>query len=255
MKKLIVAVLLPHLIIAQNVKTLKLQADTLRKYGNERKSKKLYNKALNRILTYQERVTDYQWLSLSVAAHENELKLGKKVKPYICEQYGNNGIVLKEKIRKLTAQHIKYFTYYEWLGMTAITQMVRDTVSGQYIGFHLNNNRLLVWVTGKDVHFQQFSSSNVYKPLVIHNDSLRNLLIQHGEEIAHENLAKLRFKVSEQPFAVFEFRNGAEITEQRLADPKYLTNPEAYKDTYLSKLFPLIWNELRLYRTKVIVGI
>lgn len=259
MKKLFVVLLffLPFSVPAQNVQALKQNADSLQKLGKAKKAKKIYKQATDRVLSYQERITDEQWLQLSLSKRINDYYLTKKKdQPYICYEYGNDGPKQKEKIKELSAHGVKcLFTYNEWLGMTGPSIMAYpDPVTGN-IGLYLDARTLLVWATDTEVYFQEFSSSNVYKPLAIQNDTLRDILINHADEMVHQTLKKEFWRESEVPFCIFNFHVGQQVWEERLYDPKYLRNPEANSKTWLAKLMPLMWQEFKLYREKAIAGI
>ncbi|HWZ36553.1 MAG TPA: hypothetical protein VNW51_10355 [Mucilaginibacter sp.] len=248
---------LPLLSAAQSVKVLKQKADSLQKLGKGKKAMKVYKQATDRILNYQERITDMQWLQLSEAKRINDYYVTKKKdQPYISYEYGNDGPKLKEKIKEVSAQGVKcLFTYNEWLGYMGPTIMVYKDPVGGNVGLPLDARTLLVWATNTDVYFQEFSSSNVYKPLVIHNDTLRNILINHADEMIHQPLKPEHYIHSEVPFYIFNFYVGQQIWEERLYDPKYLKNPEANNKTWLAKIMPLMWQEYKLYRANAIAGI
>ncbi|HEY9534591.1 MAG TPA: hypothetical protein VIQ77_08650 [Mucilaginibacter sp.] len=257
MKKfiLLITMILPVIVHAQSAWTLKHQADSLRKHGKEKKAAKIYQKAIDKVLNYQERITDVQWLMLSLAAHDNQFNIDKKIFPFPCQEYGNHSIRLKEKIIELSSQNAQcIYTYDEWLSMTGTTMMTPDSVSGEKIGFPYKEKILLVWVMKNNVYFQEFNSSNVYRPLTIHNDTLRNLLVNHGSKMAHEALNKEHPKYSETPKFTFKFYSGVEQLTHVLNDPQYLIDPEVNSKSYLSKLRPLMWRESRLYHERAIKG-
>lgn len=259
MKKLFIAyfLVIPAFIQAQNVQALKNKADSLQKIGKARRAKKIYKQATDRVLNYEERITDTQWQQLSLSKRINDYYLTKKKdQPYICYEYGNDGPKQKEKIQQLSTQRIKcLFTYNEWLGMMGPSIVIYpDPVSGN-IGLYQDARTLLVWATNTDVYFQEFNSSNVYKPLVIQNDTLRDILINHADEMIHQPLKPEHYIHSEVPFYIFNFHIGQQIWEKRLYNPKYLKNPEANSQTWLAKLMPLMWHEYKLYRENAIKDI
>ncbi len=259
MKKLFVicCLLFPCLVFAQDYKTLKRKADSLQQRGKGRKAMKVYKQATDRVLNYQERITDDQWLQLSEAVRINDYYVTKKKdQPYISYEYGNNGPRLKEKIKALSAQGVKcLFTYNEWLGMTGPGIVVyHDPASGGNVGLYLDARTLLVWATNADVYFQEFNSSNIYKPLVIHNDTLTNILLNHANEMIHQALKPEHYIVSEVPFFIFEFHDGQQLWRRRLYNPKDLRNPEANSKTWLAKLMPIMWHEYKSYRTRAIAN-
>ena len=260
MKKLFVVICLltSFLASAQNVETLKHKADSLQKIGKGKKAMRTYKQATDRVLNYQERITDIQWLQLSEAKRINDYYVTKKKdQPYISYEYGNNGPKLNEKIKELSAQGVKcLFTYNEWLGYMGPTIMTfRNPAATIPIGLYLDARTLLVWATNTDVYFQEFNSSNIYRPLVIHNDTLRDILINHADEMTHQPLKPEHYKHSEVPFYIFNFHIGQQTWEERLYDPKYLKNPEANSKTWLAKLMPLMWREYKSYRINAIAGI
>lgn len=259
MRKLfiVICLLLPVCVVAQNVKTLKHQADSLRKIGKDRKARKLYKKAVDLVLNYQERVTDEQWMLLAAAVHANNYEITKKKsEPILSWEYGNNGPKLKEKIHALSIQGVKcLFTYTEWLGMIGPTfLMITDSSSGNKVAVTKDLRTLLVWATTTDVYFQEFNGSNIYRPLTIDNDTLRDILINHADEMIHQHLKDEHYKRSESPLYTFEFHIGTELWIRRLYDPKDVRNPEANSKTWLAKLMPIMWHEYKSYRARAITN-
>jgi len=72
----ICCLILPLISFAQNVKTLKHQADSLRKQGKYEKAEPLYTEAIDMVTRYQEKVSNHQWIELCLAAQHTRGLVG-----------------------------------------------------------------------------------------------------------------------------------------------------------------------------------
>jgi hypothetical protein len=254
MRKLLIVSFLfvPCVVIAQNFKTLKHQADSLRKAGNYQKAEPLYTEAINLILTYQEKVANQQWVELSLAAQQNHIKAynytDDKTAAYINWEYSETGPKLKEKINSLVRQNAKLiFTYMASGGGTINTYLVDDSISHTQTGYTPSNRQILVWVTDDTVFMQAFSDANVYAPVKLSNKALISFLMLHYEELPIQPIERTRLKKSDISFYVFHFYTIDNVWVKQTYNAYDTIDPTINSNTALYQLLPLIKEQVKAY--------
>ena len=253
MKKLFVLtyLILPFLSNAQNVETLKYQADSLRKQGEYKKAEPLYNEAVDLVVNYDEKITDEQWLKLSLAAQQNHIKAypytDDKTAVYVSVEYGDDGSKLKEKVKELVRQGTNcIFTWRTRPRGNTIFE-IKDPITAALGPGTIDSKQILVWATDKEAFIQEFNSSNVYKPIKIINQPLVKLLINHGDDLAHQNIRYEKTAHTEVAIFDFVFYTPEGVWRKQLHNPQDVAGPAINGSTWLSKLLPLIKAEADAY--------
>ncbi|WP_214069998.1 hypothetical protein [Mucilaginibacter sp. dw_454] len=244
--------LLTMAAIAQNVKTLKYQADSLRKKTEYQKAEPLYNEAINQVLTYQEKLTNQQWVELSLAAQQNHIKAynytDDKTATYANWEYSPTGPKLKEKINDLIRQTSSLvFTYGAYGGGTVNTYIVNDSISHTQTGYTPSYRQILVWVTDDAVFMQAFSDANIYEPIKIGNKALIKFLRLHQDELPIQAIERVHSKSSESSFYVFEFYTIDNVWTKRIYNAYDTTDSKINSNTALYQLLPLIQEQVKMY--------
>ncbi|HWZ36552.1 MAG TPA: hypothetical protein VNW51_10350 [Mucilaginibacter sp.] len=255
MKKIafIFCLLIPLLGEAQNVKTLKHQADSLRQTGNYQKAEPLYTEAINRVTSYEEKVTNHQWVELCIAAQQNHIKAysytDDKAAAYVNWEYGQNGPILKSKINELIKQKAKLvFTYEASGGFAADTYMFGDSISHTRIGFTPAARKILFWATADDIFFMQaFSDVNIYEPLKLENKAYINFAKSHQDELPFQTITRVHLKNPESPFYVFRFYAADNVWVKEISDPYNTVDPTVSSNTALCKLLPIVKDIVKGY--------
>lgn len=244
---------IPLLGEAQSIKILKHQADSLRNIGQYQKAEPLYTEAINRVITYQEKIANHQWVELSLAAQQNHIKAfsytDDKTAAYVNWEYGQNGPKLKEKINELVKQKANLvFTYEAFGGGAANTYMFADSISHTQVGFTPSFRKVLFWVTADNTFLMQaFSDVNIYEPLTLKNKAYINFLKTHSNELPFQTITRERLKDVEGPFYTFRFYTPDNVWVKTIHDAYNTANPTVNSNTALYKLLPIVKDMVKSY--------
>lgn len=254
MKKLIIfSIILPLIVQAQNVKTLKHQADSLRKKNEYLKAEPLYIDAINLVTSYQEKVPDHEWVELCIAAQQNHIKAytytDDKTAAFVNWEYGQNGPKLKEKISELVKQSAKLVFTYEVSGGFAVnTYMFGDSISHTRIGFTPSARKILFWVTADNTFFMQvFSDVNIYGPLKLRNKVYIDLIKSHYNELPFQTISRERLKNAESPYYIFRFYTTDNVWVKEIHDAYNTLNSALNSNKALYKLLPIVKEMVKSY--------
>ena len=172
-------------LMAQDFCTLKEQADKFRVKGKHKKAAKLYDKAIERVATFQENVNWRDWGEIGVAAYGNELsidKIAKTLPAFV--KYGGYGESFNNKIKELKAAGTRcIFTYRILPAQTEQTFLTRDHLLKKDL-FHgsLYERKLLVWGDKGQMFMQAFDNFNVYQPVKITDLEMIDICLDHYNE-------------------------------------------------------------------------
>ncbi|MDB5004140.1 MAG: hypothetical protein JWQ34_2365 [Mucilaginibacter sp.] len=246
MKKLLLifCIILPFYTNAQDFKTLIHQADSLNKRSKHKKALALYDKAIERIITYQEIIDNNQWFDVCRKAGD---LAGNDYAKYSPDRYFVDGEKFKEKLADLKTQHVNcVFTYTPYAdGGPGISYVVDPTRKFQF--FPSNNKRLLVWASNDAIYMQAFGD-NIYKPLKMDNQQLLDFLKENHNKFALEEIDRQRPKMMDAFIAfAFNFYWGGSTYSKSIHEPKNLVDPKQNANTYLGKLLPQIQAEAAKY--------
>jgi hypothetical protein len=250
MKKLLLifCLILPFCAPAQDLKTLIHQADSLNNRSKHKKALQLYDKAIQRVITYQEKIDDEEWFALCTKSGN---LAGNDYAKYSPARYFVDGEKFKEKIADLKKQHVNcIFTFKLYTdGGAMFSYTIDPTRKFQFDPS--NNKRLLVWATNHAVYMQAYGD-NVYKPLKMENQQLLNFLKENHNKFALEVLDRQRPKKSDGLIAfTFTFYWGGTTYPQYIHEPKNLIDPTLNVNTYLGKLLPQVQVEAANYYNRL----
>lgn len=238
---------------AQNVKTLKHQADSLRKQGQYEKAEPLYSEAIDMVTRYQEKVSNHQWIELCLAAQQNHIKAyaytDDKTAAFINWEYGQNGPKLKDKINQLVKERAKLvFTYEANAGSAVYTYMFSDSISHTRIGFTPSARKILFWATADDSYFMQaFSEMNVYEPMKLGNKAYINLIKSNFDELPIQTITREHLKDADAPSYTFRFYTISNVWVKKIHDARNTIDPTVNSNTALYKLLPIIKDMIKDY--------
>ncbi|MDB5158158.1 MAG: hypothetical protein JWR50_2865 [Mucilaginibacter sp.] len=233
---------------AQDFNTLTHRAELL-KSSNPKKALALYEKAINRVVNYRDKVTNEQWLQVSNAAADLTGKM--KVPEYDPNRYRIDGEKFIERIAKLKADSVKcIFAYQSFCdGCNGISYVIHP---GKRIPYFPSNEKwLLIWLDGNDIWMQAYGD-NIYKPLKMNNKPLADFLKAHCNELPLQELARSRSKLSDG-VTKFRFRFYWDGTtyEKTIANKADLIDPTINSDKYLTELSPQIQAEATIYYDRI----
>lgn len=248
MKKLFIlfCILLSCHLNAQDFNTLIRRADSLKRKSKPKQALALYEKAIDRVVTYQDKVSNKEWLLVSNNAAE---LTGKKVVPeYDPERYRVDGERFTERVNELKAAGVVcIFTYnsFDWgVGTSYITDPVKRTPY-----FPKNEIKVLVWVAGNEVWMQAYGD-NIYKPFHVNSPPLADFLKAHYKELPLEKLGRAYPRIFDDTIEhYFRFYWGDTVYEKKIASPWDIANRDktVNNDKYLTALLPLIQQQVALY--------
>ena len=249
----IFCLILPLISFAQNVKTIKHQADSLRKQGKYEKAEPLYTEAIDMVTRYQEKVSNHQWIELCLAAQQNHIKAyaytDDKTAAFINWEYGQNGPKLKDKINQLVKERAKLvFTYEANEGSAVYTYMFGDSISHTQIGFTPSARKILFWATADDSYFMQaFSEMNIYEPMKLRGKVYINLIKSNFDELPIQTITREHLKDVEGPFYTFRFYTTDNVWVKEIHDARNTVDPTVNSNTALYKLLPIIKDMVKGY--------
>ena len=233
---------------AQDVKNLVHQADSLSIRSKHKKALQLYVKAIERVTTYQEKVSNEEWFALCTKAGN---LMGNDYAKYSPARYFVDGEKFNEKITELKQQYFNcIFTYTPYTdGGTGISYVIDVTRKFQFNPS--NNKRILIWANNDAVYMQAFGD-NIYKPLRMNNQQLLEFLKENRNKFALEEIGRQHPKQSDGLVAfVFTFYWAGNTYPKFIHEPKNLVDPNQNANTYLSKLLPQIQVEAANYYNRI----
>jgi hypothetical protein len=220
MKKLlfIFFLLLPISSIAQDFATLKKQADVFYKKGKYNKAAPLYAKAIERVVTYREKVKNSDWELISIASEETDRKINNLITPqYVHVKYGASGEILNNKIADLKARGVKsIFTYRVFGGYSVSSYLMIDPISKATVNIGSSwDRKYLIWADNYKVFMQPFDSFNVYPSVQTDNKVIFDICQFQYDQLLKEDIKALKNKDSEQTAYEFNFydKTGAVVTK------------------------------------------
>jgi hypothetical protein len=245
-KLLIIFYLLPLFSIAQDFATLKKQADEFYKKGKYKKAAPLYEKAIDLVVTYRQKVKNLDWQQLSIAAAETNFRVYHQQKlQYPHVKYGADGEALKEKIDELKTQGVNYvFTYGKQGGGSVSSYLVTAPASKVAVNVGSSwDRRYLVWADNDGVFMQPFDNFNVYKPVKITHRDIVDICQKQFDQVLKDEIIPLKLKDSEQSTFKFIFYTDKEsyltksFDEGDLLDPLRKGQPAFYvtRNTYFKQ--------------------
>ncbi len=249
MKKLFVicCLLFPCLVFAQDYKTLKRKADSLRYVKNFSEANIAYNKCIDLVLSGKQMVYDNEWNGLLSAAMETN-----KTNPRLYSElrYGTRAEKMSDKIATLKDMGVKYlFSFYIRVGMSTLSY------SNWPYECHIGNGAtyILVWGINKTVFMQAFNACNTYKAVKMNDHQLYKLLQAHIDDLIKEKIKHLN--KSDDGVAVyhFQFYTGNNTIPKEPVDIRDFRTPEQnFPDEYKLLKKPMIekWNEIYQYNIK-----
>ncbi|MFD2866590.1 hypothetical protein [Mucilaginibacter antarcticus] len=184
---------------AQDFCALKQEADILKSKGKYKQAAKFYDKAIDRVVKYQDKVMSNDWIELSIAAAHNEPKFTKKTKPeYAFVKYGSDGTILKDKIGSLKDNGAKcVFTYRLFGGFTGHSYRWQSPTGLITVG-RSSDRKVLVWANKGFVFMQGFDNQNVYEPIKVENKEIIDICLNHYNDLVNDKINPLKRKDSEQ---------------------------------------------------------
>ena len=233
---------------AQKFETLTRRAESL-KSSDPKKALALYEKAIDRVVSYKDKVTNGQWLQVSNAAADLTGKM--KVPEYDPGRYRIDGEKYVERVTKLKTDGVKcIFAYQKYFdGSTGISYIIQPGKRVPY--FPSNEIWLLVWLAGNKIWMQAYGD-NIYKPLKINNQALADFLKVHCKELALQELTRSRTKSYDDIYRYkFRFYWDGTTYEKNIANKADLADTTVNSDKYLTQLLPQIRDQSLAYYTKI----
>lgn len=248
MKKLIILLFLtfPLNLLAQDIKTLIHQADSLKALSKHKKALKLYDKAITRIASYQDTVSQSEWFRICTAAAD---LVGNDYMKYSPAKYFVGGQKFNDKITDLKKQGsnciLTYNTYTSGIG---ISYVIDPKKKFQFIP---STNRLLIWVIKDDLYIQGFGN-NIFKPLKIDDPALVTFLQTNYNKLPSEEIGRQRFNLVDGiTVCVFNFYVGDKVYKKEIDAQPSASNSQQNENTYLGKLLTLIQAEVKNYYARL----
>jgi|GEM_PF-1865170 len=268
MKKLIIllCLILPFCAHAQEkFSRLKRQGDSLVYKHNLKDALAVYDKAVNLVLSGQEKAFDSEWFDVLNAAG-NIVKGHNK---YWNLAFGTKAEKLPEKITTLKEMGVKNLLTYKVFQNTDVAAWPADSNS-----FYSKSGQVLVWAINNNVFMQAFDDCTTYKPVNLHDNILYDLLNNHYEAVINKNFRQVGFMPNDEARYKFTFYRDNNIFTKEWCGITYFTEPKAtrssyaaatgkkfinrdsinYKynmDTYFSKLFFRILIDEKIYNEKI----
>lgn len=207
MKKLFVicCLLFPCLVFAQDYKTLKRKADSLRYVKDFKDAVIIYDQCIDLVLTGKQKVYDVEWNNLLLSAIN-----ANKINPikYSAMLYGTRAEKMSDKIETLKG-----------MGVKNILSFYRQSWSTLYntdfpYGCPMTDwaNHILVWAVNDDVFMQAFNTCNTYKTVKMNDKKLYDLLEKHINNMVKEKIKPMIMKSHDIiPIYTFEFYQGTNL--------------------------------------------
>ena len=200
MKKLLVllCLILPLIIHAQDYRILKRQGDSLRFKKNFAEAVIAYNKCIDLVLSGRQTVYDDEWNGLLSAAMDVNKSNPRQ---YSELRYGTRAEKMSDKITTLKDMGVKYiFSFYIRVGMSTFSY------SNWPYECHIGNGAtyVLVWAINKNVFMQAFNVCNTYKSVKLDDSKLYELLKAYMDDLVKEKVK--RMFTSEDGIEIYHFQ-------------------------------------------------
>ncbi|MGY4383583.1 hypothetical protein ACVWYN_000602 [Pedobacter sp. UYP24] len=256
---------------AQSFNFFQRKADSLVAANNLDSATTYYDQAINLILKNKESVDQQVWFNTLVSAGNAHSKLSQKLSSssgiaqyYWNMAYGTKGERLEEKIEFLKDMGVKdLVVYFPHGGMT--TEYVLGGCSN-------NETKFLMWVFGSKTFIQKFDDCYSYKPFAMEKSPFASFYLKHKQQIYHEKLKRFKRLSDSGIYDLTFITEGKTVYETQFHEYD-LTDPDPGKkkrpieeinipildyqknmETQLSKLIPMIRNEINRYLNRINAG-
>lgn len=220
---MMISLWLPLATQAQDFITLKHMGDSLKFNAQYPEAEAMYRRAINKVLNFEERVTNAQWVQVCAAQQFVYAKANNTTADYVNWQYGENGDQIKNQVKQLKdAGATSVFTYNK----TGELQV------------------LLIWVADKQLFMRAYDSRNIYKPLKISSKLITGLLTKHTDELAHQYVNVDDIPSETAKTVEFKFYTSTGEWHQKMLDelPSVVASNQ-----YLYQLLPMVEEQESAY--------
>lgn len=239
MKKLFVVLylLLPRLVFAQNYEQLKRKADSLKFKKNYKDAVIAYDQCIDLVLTGKQQLYDGEWNSLLSSAMDANKDYPIK---YSAMRYGTRAEKMSDKIATLKDMGVKYmFSFYSFTG---------GGTQGYFSDWPYECNPglvptyILVWAINQNVFMQAFNPCTTYKPVKISDSELYKLLKAHTDDLIKEKI-KPMMPVSHDGISTYFFQFYADNKTTK-KDPMAICDFRTVEQNYGTFMLKILKKEI-----------